>query len=114
MRRAEPRGGARPGAIRRWVRSRDRKGLDPIAESVGIGDASPPGAVRAMERRGPISSINWSSTSSGDAPRTRDGWWSSETASNHMADGFSSETSRMWNADGVEVMRGSQSVAIFG
>jgi hypothetical protein len=31
-----------------------------------------------------------------------------------MADGFSSETLRMWNADGVEVMRGLQSVAIFG
>jgi acyl-CoA thioesterase len=114
MRRAEPRGGARPGAIRRWVRLRDRKGLDPIAELVGIGDALPPGAVRAMERRGPISSINWSLTLLGDAPRTRDGWWLLETASNHMADGFSSETLRMWNADGVEVMRGLQSVAIFG
>ena len=50
----------------------------------------------------------------GDAVTTRDGWWLLETASNHLADGFSSETLRMWNTDGVEVMRGLQSVAIFG
>lgn len=29
-----------------------------------------------------------------------------ETASNRMADGFSIEALRMWNADRIEVMRG--------
>lgn len=114
IRRAEPRGGLRQGTVRRWVRLKDRDGLDPIGELVLLGDALPPGSIRAMERQGPISSINWSLTLLGDAPTTRDGWWLLETASNHMADGFSSETLRMWNADGVEVMRGLQSVAIFG
>jgi hypothetical protein len=44
---------------------------------VGIGDALPPGAVRAMERRGPISSINWSLTLLGDARKraTAGGCW---------------------------------------
>jgi hypothetical protein len=50
----------------------------------------------------------------GEAGPTRDGWWLVETASNFAGDGFSSETLRLWNADGVEVMRGLQSVAIFG
>ncbi|EGD59742.1 hypothetical protein Y88_2526 [Novosphingobium nitrogenifigens DSM 19370] len=101
-------------AIRRWVRLKDREGLAPHAELVALGDALPPGSIRAMERRGPISSINWSLTLLGETPTTRDGWWLLETASNHMENGFSSETLRMWNADGVEVMRGLQSVAIFG
>jgi acyl-CoA thioesterase len=105
---------ARHPVVRRWVRLRDREALDPMAELIAIGDALPPGAIRAMERRGPLSSINWSLTVLGSDFATRDGWWLLETASNHMADGFSSETLRLWNTDGVEVMRGLQSVAIFG
>lgn len=114
LRRAAPRGGDGRVAIRRWVRLLDREGLDPHAELVAIGDTLPPGSMRAMERPGPLSSITWALTVLGDAPATRDGWWLLETASNHMADGFSSETLRMWNTDGVEVMRGLQSVALFG
>ena len=113
IRHAEPES-AKVGVIRRWVRLKARDGLDPLGELVLIGDALPPGSLRAMEREGPISSINWSLTLLGDKPVTHDGWWLLETASNHMADGFSSETLRMWNTDGVEVMRGLQSVAIFG
>jgi acyl-CoA thioesterase len=104
----------RPAVVRRWVRLRERAGIDPLAELIAMGDALPPGSMRAMERPGPISSINWSLTLLGDAITTRDGWWLLETASNHMADGFSSETLRAWNTEGVEVMRGLQAVAIFG
>ncbi len=114
LRRAAGRSGDGRSAVRRWVRLRDRAGLDRQAELVAIGDALPPGSVRAMERPGPISSINWSLTLLGEDIATRDGWWLLETASNHMADGFSSETLRMWNSDGIEVMRGLQAVAIFG
>jgi len=114
LRRGEAKEDRRPGVVRRWVRLRDRSGLDPVGELVLIGDTLPPGSMRAMERMGPISSINWAFTLLGETPETRDGWWLLETASNHMADGFSSETLRMWNADGVQVMHGLQSVAIFG
>jgi acyl-CoA thioesterase len=114
MRRADPPGGSPPGTIRRWVRLKDRSGLDPQAELVGIGDALPPGSARAMERMGPISSITWALTILGDVPGTREGWWLLETSSNHMAHGFSSETLRLWNSEGVEVMHGLQSVAVFG
>lgn len=114
MRHAQAKGGEQPGTFQRWIRLKDSDGLDPIGELLLIGDALPPGSLRAMERKGPISSINWAFTLLGDRPVTRDGWWLLETASNHMADGFDSETLRMWNADGVEVMRGLQSVAVFG
>ena len=114
MRRADPASGSPQGTIRRWVRLKDRSGLTPAAELVGIGDALPPGSARAMERMGPISSITWALTLLGDVPETREGWWLLETASNHMDQGFSSETLRMWTSEGVEVMRGLQSVAVFG
>jgi acyl-CoA thioesterase len=114
VRRAGPRGSDGRVAVRRWVRLRQRDGLDPHAELIAIGDTLPPASMRVMERPGPISSINWSLTLLGEDLATRDGWWLLETASNHMADGFSSETLRMWNTDGVEIMRGLQSVAIFG
>lgn len=114
MRHAHDKNAEQPGAVRRWIRLKDRDGIDPVGELVLIGDALPPGSLRAVERQGPISSINWSFTLMGDKPVTRDGWWLLETASNHMADGFDSETLRMWNADGTEVMRGLQSVAVFG
>ncbi|WP_428332050.1 thioesterase family protein [Novosphingobium sp.] len=114
LRQAGPRGGDGRMAIRRWVRLKDREGLDPYAEMIAIGDTLPPGSIRAIERPGPLSSINWSLTVLGEDMTTRDGWWLLETESNHLADGFSSETLRMWNTDGVEVMRGLQSVAIFG
>lgn len=114
MRRADPREGSPPGTIRRWVRLKERAGLDPVGELVGIGDALPPGSARAMERMGPISSITWALTILGEVPPTREGWWLLETSSNHMANGFSSETLRLWNSEGVEVMHGLQSVAVFG
>jgi len=114
VRYAGPPEATRPPVVRRWIRLKERSGLDPVSEMIAVGDALPPGSMRAMERPGPISSINWSLTLLGEAAGTRDGWWLVETASNHMADGFSSETLRMWNRDGTEVMRGLQSVAIFG
>lgn len=114
QRRAEAKGGSRTGTFRRWIRLRDRDGIDATGELLAIGDALPPGSARAMQRKGPVSSINWSMTLLGEAKPTHDGWWLVETASNYAGDGFSSETLRLWNADGVEVMRGLQSVAIFG
>jgi acyl-CoA thioesterase len=74
----------------------------------------PPGAMRAMRRPGPISSINWSFNLLDTRPQTEDGWWLAENASQHAANGYSSERLRLWNSDGHQVLDGMQSVAIFG
>ena len=115
LRRAQDQRG-RGGApvIRRWLRLKHASGLDPMAELVLLGDTLPPGSVRAMQRPGPISSINWHFNMLDPAPVTNDGWWLAETAGEYGADGFSSERLRLWNRDGRLVMSGMQCVALFG
>ena len=114
LRRAQDQSGPGEPVVRRWARLADREGLDPVSELILLGDVLPPGAMRAMQRQGPISSINWSFNLLDTDPATRDGWWLSENASQHAAGGYSSERLRLWNADGRQVLDGMQSVAIFG
>lgn len=110
---AERRGNNEP-VIRRWTRLKQQSGIDPVSELVLMGDTLPPSAARIMQRRGPISSINWSFNLLDTQPRTRDGWWLAETASDHADDGYSSERLRLWNTDGKQMLSGIQAVAIFG
>jgi acyl-CoA thioesterase len=114
IRRAQDEQGPGDPVVRRWVRLRERVGLAPEMEAILIGDALPPGAMRAMRRQGPLSSINWSFNLLDPAPQTRDGWFLAETASDHADHGYSSERLRLWNAEGVQVMAGMQAAAIFG
>jgi acyl-CoA thioesterase len=100
--------------VRRWARLKDRADLDPISELVLLGDVLPPGAMRAMQRQGPISSINWSFNLLDTNPQTEDGWWVSENTSQHADAGYSSERLRLWNSSGQQVIDGLQSVAVFG
>lgn len=105
-----------PGApvVRRWARLTEQGVLDPAGELVLMGDVLPPGAMRAMQRPGPISSINWSFNVLDTAPATKDGWWLAETACQHAEEGYSSERLRLWTSNGRQVLDGMQAVAIFG
>lgn len=114
LRRAQDQRGPGAPVVRRWIRLRDAGKLDPVSQLVLVGDTLPPGAMRAMRRRGPLSSINWSFNLLDTEPTTRDGWWLAENASSHADDGYSSERLRMWNAEGKQILDGMQAVAIFG
>lgn len=114
IRRAQGEQGPGEPVVRRWVRLKEPAGLSPEMELILIGDALPPGAMRAMRRQGPLSSINWSFNLLDPGPTTRDGWWLAETAADHADQGYSSERLRLWNAEGVQVMAGMQAAAIFG
>jgi acyl-CoA thioesterase len=107
--------GAEHGAtVRRWARLTEDHALDPVSRLVLMGDVMPPGAMRAMQRLGPISSINWSFNVLDPESRSRDGWYLAENASQHADAGYSSERLRMWDADGRQVLDGIQCVAVFG
>lgn len=114
IKRAQEARGPGDPVVRRWARLQQPTGLDPISELILLGDVLPPGAMRAMQRQGPISSINWSFNVLDPNPRTQDGWWLTQNASQHADQGYSSERLRLWNTDGQQVVEGLQSVAVFG
>ena len=114
LRRAQAETGPGFPLVRRWLRLKDEAGLDPVSRLVLIGDTLPPAAMRAMQRRGPLSSVNWSFNVLDPEAETRGGWWLAETASDHADLGYSSERLRLWNAAGELVMVGMQAAAIFG
>lgn len=114
IRRAQDVSGPGEPVVRRWIKLKETTGLDPVSDLVLLGDTLPPGAMRAMQRQGPISSINWSFNVLDPQPATSNGWWLSENASDHADHGYSSERLRMWNSQGKQMLSGIQSVAIFG
>ncbi|MGX7953428.1 acyl-CoA thioesterase [Tsuneonella sp. HG249] len=114
IRRAQDERGPGVPMVRRWVRLKDREGLDPVVMAIVLGDALPPGSMRVMQRQGPLSSINWSFNLLDPEAKTRDGWFLAEAASDHADHGYSSERLRLWNADGEQVLAGMQAAAIFG
>lgn len=114
IRRAQDEIGKGVPIVRRWVRLKEPDGLDPVTMAIVLGDALPPGSMRAMQRQGPLSSINWSFNLLDPEARTREGWFLAEAASDHADHGYSSERLRLWNADGEQVLAGMQAAAIFG
>ena len=97
-----------------WVRFKQPEGLDPITELVAIADALPPAAIRLTREPRPVSSMTWLANILTPAPATRDHWWLLRSTAEHVRDGFSSQSMAIWNRDGEPVVRGMQSVALFG
>lgn len=100
--------------IRRWARLTEEHSLDPVSKLILMGDVMPPGAMRIMQRPGPISSINWSFNVLDPHTHSEGGWYLAENASQHAASGYSSERLRMWDSEGRQVLDGLQCVAVFG
>jgi acyl-CoA thioesterase len=114
LRHGQIKGEDRGATVRRWARLTEEHSLDPVSKLVLMGDVMPPGAMRAMQRTGPISSINWSFNVLDPESQSRGGWYLAENASQHADSGYSSERLRMWDADGKLVLDGLQCVALFG
>ena len=114
LRRGQQERGPGTPTVRRWARLKDYSAIDRISELIVLGDVMPPGAMRAMERQGPISSMNWTFNILQPQPETDDGWWLSENASQHADNGYSSERLRVWNTKGEQILDGMQCVAVFG
>ena len=96
-----------------WHRFTEHQGLDHIAELICIGDALPPSAMGLMTEKGMVSSMNWQINMLSETPATSDGWWYLESETHHAANGASSQYMTVWNSDGMPVLSGMQSVAIF-
>lgn len=99
----------------RWARLRDPAGLDPMVEVLAVGDMLPPAAFKLLGKDGvPLGSLAWTINLLTPAPVTGDGWWLLSAKATHAANGGSSQTMMLWNADGAPIAQAMQSVAIFG
>jgi acyl-CoA thioesterase len=96
-----------------WHRFTEHERLDHIAELICIGDALPPSAMGLMTEKGMVSSMNWQINMLTDAPATTEGWWYLESETHHAGNGASSQYMTAWNSEGVPMLTGMQSVAIF-
>ncbi|MBC7986162.1 MAG: thioesterase family protein [Sphingomonadaceae bacterium] len=105
--------GQGPADCLRWIRLRERAGLDPEIELLTVADALPPAAMRLIPGFGPISSMTWIANLLTPRPATDDGWWLLRSRSDHARRGTSSQVMSVWNARGEQVLTGMQSVAIF-
>lgn len=101
------------GTVRRWVRLRERSGLDPEIELVCVADALPPAAMTLAAEWGPISTTTWQINLVTAAPATNDGWHLLEAKTLYAGDGNSSQTMTIWNRDGSALATATQSVALF-
>jgi acyl-CoA thioesterase len=111
---ALPRSAVRSPDLAWWVRIRDGEGLDPMVALMLLGDALPPGVMPLIEARAPVSSMTWQMNLLTPLPRSRDGWYLLRARGNYAELGCSSQNMAIWNADGVAIATGMQSIAIFG
>ncbi len=103
-----------PTEFLRWVRLRERDGLDPMVELIAVADCLPPAALKLLGRPAPMSSMTWQMNVLGPRPATRDGWWLLRAATDYARAGSSSQVMNIWNADGEAIADQTQSVALFG
>lgn len=94
-----------------WIRHLDAADVDPEVALVALADALPPAAFTAYQRPAPVSSINWSFDLLGTPPSGQ--WFLLRSASQHAAEGYSSQQMQVWDIDGRLLMQGRQSVAVF-
>jgi acyl-CoA thioesterase len=97
----------------RWVRLKDRAGLDPEVELIAIADALPPAAMALAAAWAPVSTTTWQLNLVTDALATREGWWLISDETLHAGQGSSSQAMTIWNRDGIPVATATQSVALF-
>jgi len=97
-----------------WIRLLDHDGLDPMVALLLCADALPPGVLPLLGRGIAVSSMTWIVNLLSPAPVTRDGWWLLRAAGNYAENGCSSQDMAIWNAEGVAVAAGMQSIALFG
>lgn len=110
----DERAGGDPNEWLRWLRLREREGLDPMVELITIADCLPPAALKLLGRPAPISSMTWQLNVLSPQPATDDGWWLVRATTEYARAGSSSQFMHIWNRAGEPVAEQTQSIALFG
>jgi acyl-CoA thioesterase len=97
----------------RWVRLREREGIDLASELLLIADALPAGILPLFEIPPIISSANWTMHVHGADIATHDGWWLVQAKAESALGGISNQLMSVWNRAGKAVLSSSQTVSYF-
>lgn len=113
-------GGARPvsGSTRAdvilWLRPLDEATQPFEALLLAMADVPPPAAMSLFTAPAPISTMTWMVEVLAPGHRSADGWYLLRSTAETTADGYSAQAMALWASDGVQLVAGRQSVALFG
>lgn len=99
--------------LTRWMRLKDREGLDPVAEILCMGDSLPPSIMGMLDKNAMVSSMNWQVNIVADNIMTENGWWLIDSRTHHADHGASSQYMSIWNSERKLIATGMQSVAYY-
>jgi acyl-CoA thioesterase len=99
--------------LTRWMRLKDREGLDPVAEILCMGDSLPPSIMGMLDKHALVSSMNWQVNIVAEKIGTQNGWWLIDSHTHHADRGASSQFMSVWNSEQELIATGMQSVAYY-
>lgn len=108
---AAPLSGAAHPELLLWVRHVDADDANPLIALIGLADALPPAAITAFPAPAPLSSLTWTFDVFASAPAGS--WMLMRSFSRRANDGYSIEEMEIWSEEGVLLLSGRQTVAIF-
>lgn len=108
-----PMSGADDGYIFTASRHKDDASRAGMAGLLAIADVLPPAALPMAKTMGPVSSVNWIINILSNDISTEDGWWQIENSLNDAGRGYSSQSMKLWDADGRPIIDAMQSVTVF-
>ncbi len=99
--------------LTRWMRLKQRDGLDPAAELLCMADSLPPSMMGLLDKNAMVSSMSWQVNVVADRIDVPDGWWLIDSHTHHADHGTSSQFMSIWNANRELMATGMQSVAYY-
>lgn len=108
-----PVSGSENTSIGLWLRNLDEQMPQDGAAVLAIADCPPPAAMSLFKQPAPSSSMTWMAEFLTDDVTTPDRWWFALHTAQTAADGYSSQSMRLWNSEGRPILVGRQTVAVF-
>lgn len=99
--------------LTRWMRLKQRAGLDPVAEILCMCDSLPPSVMGLLDKNAMVSSMNWQINIVAEELATGDGWWLIDSHTHHADHGASSQYMSIWNSRRELMATAMQSVAYY-
>ncbi len=99
--------------LTRWMRLKQRAGLDPVAEILCMCDSLPPSVMGLLDQNAMVSSMNWQINIIAEELATQNGWWLIDSHTHHADHGASSQYMSLWNSRRELIATAMQSVAYY-